>query len=292
MSKLGGKVMSENTDADALATGVVETIVAGTNVTINSSDPANPIVSATDTNTGEVNTASNVGTGAGNVFKQKTGVDLELKTIKAGTNITVTNNADDITITASGGSSTRTTKGDLEGFSTVDARVPVGSNDQVLTADSAQALGVKWATPSAGATFHGALVERSTTLARTASAITNDFVTEVYDTDSFGDLGTNNDRLTIPANVTKVQVSATIECSATISGSRFIQIIHKNSGGTIIHKYHNNSEPIYTDAFLVVATPVIPVSSGDYFECFTGSVDASWTQTYVAMGLEYKDGTL
>lgn len=38
-----------------------------------------------------------------------------------------------------------TTKGDLFGFSTVDARLPVGTNDQVLTADSTQSLGIKWA---------------------------------------------------------------------------------------------------------------------------------------------------
>jgi hypothetical protein len=40
-------------------------------------------------------------------------------------------------------------KGDLQGFSTVAARVPVGSDGQVLTADSTQALGVKYATPAA-----------------------------------------------------------------------------------------------------------------------------------------------
>lgn len=42
-----------------------------------------------------------------------------------------------------------TTKGDIVGYSTVNARVPVGSNGQVLTADSTQALGVKWAAASA-----------------------------------------------------------------------------------------------------------------------------------------------
>ena len=45
-----------------------------------------------------------------------------------------------------------TTKGDLFGYSTGDARIPVGTNGQVLTADSTQALGVKWETPSSGVT--------------------------------------------------------------------------------------------------------------------------------------------
>jgi len=43
-----------------------------------------------------------------------------------------------------------TTKGDLYTFSTSDARLAVGSNATVLTADSAEATGLKWAAASAG----------------------------------------------------------------------------------------------------------------------------------------------
>lgn len=43
-----------------------------------------------------------------------------------------------------------TTKGDLMTFDTADARLGVGSNGQVLEADSTESLGVKWATPAAG----------------------------------------------------------------------------------------------------------------------------------------------
>ena len=43
-----------------------------------------------------------------------------------------------------------TTKGDLFTFTTVDARIGVGANNTVLTADSAEASGLKWATPAGG----------------------------------------------------------------------------------------------------------------------------------------------
>jgi hypothetical protein len=43
-----------------------------------------------------------------------------------------------------------TTKGDLYGFSTVDARLAVGTNGQVLSADSTQATGLRWVSAVGG----------------------------------------------------------------------------------------------------------------------------------------------
>ena len=47
--------------------------------------------------------------------------------------------------TISGGASPLTTKGDIYTFTTVDARLGVGANGEVLTADSSTATGLKWA---------------------------------------------------------------------------------------------------------------------------------------------------
>ncbi len=112
--------------------------------------------------TGETNTASNVGVGGTAVFKQKTGVDFEFRSINAASsklsvsadagnnevdidvNVLNTGDLSDVTITGAA-------KGDLlvyNGSAWVD--LTVGSNDDRLTADSAEATGIKWATPSGG----------------------------------------------------------------------------------------------------------------------------------------------
>jgi len=54
--------------------------------------------SAGGAGSGEANTASNVGSGAGQPFKQKSGVDLEFRSIAAGNGVSVTNNTSDISI--------------------------------------------------------------------------------------------------------------------------------------------------------------------------------------------------
>lgn len=70
------------------------TLKAGSNVTLTQN--ANDITIAS-TDTGEVNTASNVG-GEKEVFKAKTSADLAFRTLKAGTNVTLTQNTNDIEI--------------------------------------------------------------------------------------------------------------------------------------------------------------------------------------------------
>lgn len=54
-----------------------------------------------------------------------------------------------------GSSSPLTTKGDLFVYSTTNDRLPIGTNTQVLTADSSQATGMKWAAAGGGVTING-----------------------------------------------------------------------------------------------------------------------------------------
>lgn len=78
--------------------------------------------------TGEVNTASNVGAGTGLIFRDKIGAVINLKTLIAGSGISITNGTNDITINASvaaaGGWSDNTPHVDL---STATNQVRIGN---------------------------------------------------------------------------------------------------------------------------------------------------------------------
>lgn len=72
-------------------------------------DSAGNVVRLTNTGavnaagSGEVNLGANVGTGDADVFRNKTGVTLNFKRLVAGTNVTLNNGADTVTINATGG---------------------------------------------------------------------------------------------------------------------------------------------------------------------------------------------
>jgi hypothetical protein len=179
-----------------------------------------------------------------------------------------------------------TTKGDIivaTGNATL-VRQGVGANGTVLTADSAEADGVKWATPSAAASFKGCRLFNSATQSipnNTATAI--NYGSESFDTDNFHSTSTNTSRITIPAGLGgKYSVFAIVEWPANTNGSREIQIrIDGVVAGQTIVDYQNFS----SGAFYQKTAGILDIVAGSYIEVFC--LQSSGTSLSVALSQSY-----
>jgi hypothetical protein len=79
---------------------LINKIVAGTNISITEqNDGSNESILVSSTDTGEENDGNNLGSGS-EVFKDKTGVDLNFRTLTAGANISISQLTDEIQISS------------------------------------------------------------------------------------------------------------------------------------------------------------------------------------------------
>lgn len=155
-----------------------------------------------------------------------------------------------------------TTKGDLFTWDTGNARLPVGTNGQVLTADSTQATGIKWAAVSSTLSGCWAYASAGTTVVDSTNTVIA-FAAEIYDTDGYHDNVTNNSRITIPTGLGgKFLVTAQICWPGNTTGGRTLAI---NKNGSTANDFNiqiptssvsNNLSMLYTN--------VISLAAGDY----------------------------
>ena len=175
-------------------------------------------------------------------------------------------------------------KGDLIGGTGADtfSRLAVGANGTVLTADSAEATGLKWATPAAASSFVGAKVYKSAAQSiPNATWTTLTFDSESFDTDAFHDNSTNNSRITIPSGKAgKYAVQWQTVWASNATGGRNTRLL-KNGTNTAYGTWMNalSGDPTSTNN-----NALLNLAVGDYLELLIGqgsggALDASASES-------------
>lgn len=160
-------------------------------------------------------------------------------------------------------------KGDLVvGSGTNDAAVlAVGTNGHILTADSAQSTGLKWAAPGTPALVGVSLAQNGNVSFTANTFKFIDFTTENWDTNTFHDNSSNQSRITIPTGYGgKYLFSGFIGIGGAGSNS-FGIYLRKNGAndavpGGLVVLQPNNAGNTSADGFSVVLNLV----ATDYIE--------------------------
>jgi hypothetical protein len=146
---LGGSTTAKTTSYTLVAAD------AGTVVSVNSTSSTTITINTALFSAGDVVTIQNWGTGsvtitAGTATVNTAGSLIVPQYDGGVLYFTSTSTAIYFDFVQAGAVSPLTTKGDLYGFGSSDARIPIGTNGHILTADSTQTLGLKWSAPAGG----------------------------------------------------------------------------------------------------------------------------------------------